>query len=399
MLGIAGATVAGVSFTPAGIVVDLRLRRRKLVCPCGWTTWACHARSTRRWRHLDLGGSRLWLQGEVRRLSCRRCRRVRTEQVPWARPGARHSRDFQDVVAWLAQHTDKTTITRLVRISWEAVARIVVTVVAEQLDEARLDELDRIGVDEVSYRSGHRYLTVVADHDRDGAAVWAAEGHDHTVLERFYDELGEQRLARLQAISLDMGGAYKKATDAKAPHVRQCVDPFHVVKLANDAVDKARRQAWNVHRDLGLRSSVWVKRTRWALLKDPDRLKESQLAVLHELRRNRSVLYRCWQLKEGLRDLYRLADPTEAPTHLDWWLAWACRSRIPAFLTLSRTVRANRERILAAVELGLSSSKLEGLASKIRLINHRGYGHHSAAALIGMIYLCAGGITVKLPLR
>ncbi len=399
MLGIAGATVAGVSFTPAGIVVDLRLRRRKLVCPCGWTTWACHARSTRRWRHLDLGGSRLWLQAEVRRLNCRRCRRVRTEQVPWARPGARHSRDFQDVVAWLAQHTDKTTITRLVRISWEAVARIVVTVVAEQLDEARLDELDRIGVDEVSYRSGHRYLTVVADHDRDGAAVWAAEGHDHTVLERFYDELGEQRLARLQAISLDMGGAYKKATDAKAPHVRQCVDPFHVVKLANDAVDKARRQAWNVHRDLGLRSSVWVKRTRWALLKDPDRLKESQLAVLHELRRNRSVLYRCWQLKEGLRDLYRLADPAEAPTHLDWWLAWACWSRIPAFLTLSRTVRANRERILAAVELGLSNSKLEGLASKIRLINHRGYGHHSAAALIGMIYLCAGGITVKLPLR
>ena len=275
----------------------------------------------------------------------------------------------------------------------------MVTVVAEQLDEARLDELDRIGVDEVSYRSGHRYLTVVADHDRDGAAVWAAEGHDHTVLERFYDELGEQRLARLQAISLDMGGAYKKATDAKAPHVRQCVDPFHVVKLANDAVDKARRQAWNVHRDLGLRSSVWVKRTRWALLKDPDRLKESQLAVLHELRRNRSVLYRCWQLKEGLRDLYRLADPAEAPTHLDWWLAWACWSRIPAFLTLSRTVRANRERILAAVELGLSNSKLEGLASKIRLINHRGYGHHSAAALIGMIYLCAGGITVKLPLR
>ncbi|HEX2299943.1 MAG TPA: ISL3 family transposase [Pseudonocardiaceae bacterium] len=399
MLGIVGATVAGVVFTPAGIVVDLRLRRRRLVCPCGWTTWACHGRSTRRWRHLDLGGSRLWLRAEVRRLACRRCRRARTEQMPWARPGARHTRDFQDVVAWLAQRTDKTTITRLLRISWEAVARIVATVVADQIDDARLDELYRIGVDEVSYRKGHRYLTVVADHDRDGALVWAGEGKDHTVLERFYDELGEQRLARLQAVSLDMGGAYKKATDAKAPHVRQCVDPFHVVKLANDAVDKARRQAWNAHRDLGMRSSVWVKRTRWALLKDPDRLKESQVAVLHELRRNRSVLYRCWQLKEGLRDLYRLARPADAPAHLDWWLAWACRCRVPAFVALSRTVRANRERILAAVELGLSNSKLEGLASKIRLINHRGYGHHSAAALIAMIYLCAGGITVELPLR
>jgi transposase len=111
------------------------------------------------------------------------------------------------------------------------------------------------------------------------------------------------------------------------------------------------------------------------------------------------VLYRCWQLKEGLRDLYRLADPADARTHLEWWLAWACRCRIPAFVGFSKTVRANRERILAAVELGLSNSKLEGLNSKIRLINHRGYGHHSATALIAMIYLCAGGITIDLPLR
>jgi transposase len=121
------------------------------------------------------------------------------------------------------------------------------------------------------------------------------------------------------------------------------------------------------------------------------------LEVLHELRRSGSVLYRCWQLKEGLRDLYRLAHPDHAGEHLDWWLAWACRSRIPAFVTLSKTIRANRDRILAAVELGLSNSKLEGLNSKIRLINHRGYGHHSAAALIAMIYLCCGGLTIQLP--
>ena len=109
------------------------------------------------------------------------------------------------------------------------------------------------------------------------------------------------------------------------------------------------------------------------------------------------MLYRCWELKEGLRDLYRLRRPQDAAWHLDWWLGWACRCRIPAFVKLSKTIRANRDRILAAVELGLSNSKLEGLNSKIRLINHRGYGHHSAAALISMIYLCCGGITVQLP--
>lgn len=394
-----GASVVSVTFAPEGVVVGVRRRRRKLVCPCGWKTRAVYDRSVRRWRHLDLGGSRLWLEGEIRRLDCRRCGRVRTEVVPWARPGARHTRDLQDVVAWLAQRTDKTTITKLLRISWEAVARIVVSVVAEEIDDARLEGLYRIGVDEISYRRGHQFLTVVADHDRDGAVVWAGEGRDAKTLERFYDELGEERTARLAAVSLDMGGAYEKATRTKAPQARQCVDPFHLVKLANAAVDKTRRWAWNLHRGEKLASARWVKRTRWALLKDPAHLKDSQVEVLWELRRQRSVLYRCWQLKEGIRDLYRLADPANAPAHLDWWLAWACRSRIPAFVAFSKTVRANRKRILAAVELGLSNSKLEGLNSKIRLINHRGYGHHSAAAVIAMIYLCCGGITVELPLH
>ena len=415
MLAIPGAWVASVTFGPEGVVVGLRRRRRRPTCPCGWRGRAVYDRSVRRWRHLDLGAVKLFLEAEIRRIQCRRCGRVRTEAVDWARPRARHTRDFEDVVAWLCQRTDKTTVTRLLRTSWETVAGIVGRVVAEHLDTRRLHDIYRIGVDEVSYRKGHRYLTVVADHDRDGAVIWAHEGRDHAVLEKFYDEvLGEEGCAALEAVSLDMGPAYKLATDAKAAQARQCVDPFHVVKLANEAVDKARRWAWNLERQAHpapkrprgwpRRGSPptptrprWVKHTRWALLKDPDALNDSQLAVLEALRRERSVLYRCWQLKEGLRDLFRLRRPREAGVHLDWWLAWACRCRIPAFVTLSKTIRANRDRILAAVELGLSNSKLEGLNSKIRLINHRGYGHHTATAVIAMIYLCCGGITIDLP--
>ena len=149
------------------------------------------------------------------------------------------------MVAWLAQHTDKTTITKLLRVSWEAVAHIVTIVVADGLDDARFEGLLRIGVDEISYRKGHRFLTVVADHDREGAVVWAGEGKDAAALRRFYDLLGPERCARLEAVSLDMGAAYKSATDAKAPEARQCVDPFHLVQLANRAVDKSRRWAWN----------------------------------------------------------------------------------------------------------------------------------------------------------
>ena len=261
---------------------------------------------------------------------------------------------------------------------------------------------------------------MVADHDLAGRVVWAGEGKNAATLEGFYDQLGETGCQQLQAVSMDLGAAFKKATDTKAPQARQCVDPFHLVALANEAINKARRWAWNLERDKARHAAVlagpkrrgrpptgspppgrdqarWVKHTRWALLKGPAALKPSQLEVLHQLRRSHSVLYRCWQLKEGLRDLYRLADPRDAPAHLDWWLAWACRCRIPSFVTLSKTVRDNRDRILAAIELGLSNSKLEGLNSKIRLINHRGYGHHTAAALIAMIYLCCGGLTIQLP--
>lgn len=398
MLAIVGASVRNVTFAPEGVVVGLGRRRARHRCPCGWKTWSSYDRSVRRWRHLDLGATKCWLEAEIARIDCRRCQRVRTEEVPWARPGARHTRDLQDVVAWLAQRTDKTTITKLLRISWEAVAKIVIDVVAEAIDDTRLENLYRIGVDEVSYRKGHRYLTVVADHDREGAVVWVGEGKDHSVLEAFYDELGEERVARLECISLDMGGAYKLATDNKAPHVTQCVDPFHLVKLANDALDQTRREVWNQFRLLEHSTAGWWKHTRWALLKEEVNLTDNQLEVLHQLRRRSSVLYRGWQLKEAIRDLYRLGRPSDAPEHLDWWLRWAQRCQIPAFVKLAKTVKANRERILAAVELGLSNSKLEGLNSKVRLINHRGYGHHSAAALIAMIYLCCGGITVELPM-
>ncbi len=402
MLAIPGATVIGVTFGPEGVVVRLRLRRRKLSCPCGFKTRATYDRRVRRWRHLDLGACRLLLEAEIRRLGCPRCRRVRTEEVPWARPGARLTRDLEDLVAFMAQRMDKTTVARLLRLSWETVARAVVRVVADHLDASRLQGLYRIGIDEVSYCKGHRYLTVVADHDRGDAIVWAGEGKGAATLSAFYQDLGEEGRRTIEAVSMDMSPAYAKATTEALPQATQCIDPFHVVALANRAVDEARRWAWNLERTAertgrATRGSRWVKHTRWALLKDPGDLSDAQLELLHTLRRSRSVLYRCWQLKEALRDLYRLRRPEDAPAHLRWWLAWACRSRIPAFVKLSRTIRANQQRILAAVELGLSNSKMEGLNSKIRLINHRGYGHHSAAAVIAMIYLCCGGITVTLP--
>lgn len=395
MLAIPGAGVGSVTFADDAIIVGLRRRFRRLTCPCGGSTASTYDRSTRRWRHLDLGGVRLYLEAEIRRLSCPTCHRVRTEVVPWARPGARHTRDFEDLAAWLCQRTDKTSVSRLLRCSWEAVAAIVRRVVDSSLDRSRLQGLYRIGVDEICYR--HRtYLTLVANHG-DGRVVWVGEGKRSQTLSDFYDELGREQTARLEAVSLDFGEAFIAATTQAAPQARLCFDPFHVVRLAQQALDDLRRRS---HR---LRGPGAVpkrsRQVRWALLKGEPELTALQREALEDLRRSRHVLWRAWLLKEELRDLYRLDEPSSAAAYLRRWLARASRSRIPQMVALARTLRRHFDGIVAAVELGLSNSRLEGLNSKIRLINHRGYGHHSAAALVGMIYLCCGGLEIDLPFR
>ncbi len=113
----------------------------------------------------------------------------------------------------MAQRVDKTTITKLLRVSWEAVAKIVIDIVGDVLDDSRFEGLTRIGVDEVSYRKGHRYLIVVADHDREGRVVWAKAGKNAATLTAFFDELGTERVAILEAISLDMSHAFEKAVN------------------------------------------------------------------------------------------------------------------------------------------------------------------------------------------
>lgn len=174
-------------------------------------------------------------------------------------------------------------------------------------------------------------------------------------------------------------------------------DPFHVVQLANRAVDDVRRADWRAHGKSKTTGGRWIKHARWSLLKAPERQTEAQLARLAEVAATNKRLYRAFLLKEELRLLYHLTDPSKAAEHLDAWLGWASRSKLRPFVKLARTIRKYRDGILAAVRLGMSNARLEGLNSKVRLISHRSYGFHGPEPLISLIYLCAGGVTITLP--
>jgi transposase len=392
ILALRGATVESVSFAPAGVIVGIRCRSRRLRCPCGRVSRARYDTSRRRWRHLDMAATKVWLEADVARIDCRACGRVRTQTVPWARHRARHSRDFEDVVAWLAQRADMTTVAALMRCSWAAVHAIAGRVVAERLDSDRLNELYRIGVDEISYRRGHRYLTIVADHDR-ASVVWVAKGKRGAALEGFFDALGPERSAQIQAISMDLGTIYRDAARRRIPQATICFDPFHVIQIANRALDAVYKGTGHTS---GVGDRAW-RTTRVALRSGAEHLTDEHRAILKALRRDRYCLYRAWELKEGLRDLYRTIHPDDAPVYLKRWTTSALRSRIPAFKNLARQIRRNHDQIIAAVQLGLSNARLEGINAKIRLIQRRGYGYRSTDSLANMIYLCLGGITLNLP--
>ena len=149
--------------------------------------------------------------------------------------------------------------------------------------------------------------------------------------------------------------------------------------------------------DHGTITSHQWRTVRTALRTGEERLLEDQVAIVNELRRSSRRLWRAWELKEELRWLYRGVNPRHARTYLRSWLRSAALSRIKSFINLARTIRREFEGIIAAIELGLSNSLLEGINSKIRVIQRRAHGQHTAESLTSMIYLCPGGITITLP--
>jgi len=317
--------------------------------------------------------------------------------VPWARHDSRFTRSFEDQVAWLAVNTSKTAVAELMRVAWRSVGQILERVAAEQ--RAKVDLLDglrRIGIDEISHRKGQRYLTVVVDHDT-GRLVWAAPGRDRRTVLAFFDALGQERCKQLELISADMAGWISGPIAKRAPLAERCVDPFHVVMLATDALDDVRREVWNEARRAGnMQLARDLKGARFAVWKNPENLTDRQAAKLATIQKTNARLYRAYLLKEQLRQIYRVG-ADQAVKLLDGWVAWARRCRLPSFVKLARTINEQRDGILAAIQHGLSNARIEQINTQIRLIARRAFGFHSPQALIALAMLKLAGLCPPLP--
>ena len=230
-----------------------------------------------------------------------------------------------------------------------------------------------------------------------GRLVWAAPGRDRKTVLAFFDALGEKRCTQIELVSADMAAWISGPVAERVPQAVRCVDPFHVVMLATDALDQVRREVWNEARRHGnLELARELKGARFAVWKNPENLTDRQAAKLATIQQTNARLYRAYLLKEQLRQIYQL--PAEhAERLLDRWVDWARRCRLPSFVKLARTITEQREGILAAIRHGLSNARIEQINTQIRLIARRAFGFHSPQALIALAMLKLAHLCPPLP--
>jgi len=242
----------------------------------------------------------------------------------------------------------------------------------------------------------------VTDHHR-RCVVWGTDGAGADAADKLFAELGPERSAQIEAISLDMGPGYALSArqDGHAPQATICIDNYHVVQLATKALDEVRRDYWNQLRTLGDQQAARrFKDARWALLKNPDNLTDTQAATHRRLRRAGGEVWRAYTLKEALRGIFAPGlSLDDVVVLIDRFISRASRSRLDPFIRLAKTITRHRDGILAAIRLGITNARTEALNNKVRLITRRAYGFHSAdaALALALVLLTCGPITLTPP--
>jgi len=250
LLRIDKIAIENVSFETAEEEEILVVRARPLVrdtlrCPrCGKRCKGYDSYGkVRRWRSLDFGCTKVYIEATSPRIKCPE-HGVLVAMVTWARHDSDYTYDFETAVTWLTLHATASDVAEYFRIGWHTVGSIARRV-QKSLEEAqpnRFDDLEKIGIDETSYKKGHKYMTVIVNH-KNGALIWAKKGHGKEILTEFFKELTVEQRTKIKFVTADGARWIADCIKEFCPNAERCVDPFHVVAWANDQLDEIRKQA------------------------------------------------------------------------------------------------------------------------------------------------------------
>ena len=377
---------------------DLACKASRLPCPhCHAPDQGVHDRLTREWRHLDFFQFEAWLHAEVPRIACSACAKTTQIDVPWAREGSGFTALFEALALSLCQELPVRQAAALLRCSdkqlWRRIEHYVSA--ARALDD--MSEVSMVGIDETSLRKGQSYITVV--HDLDAKRLlFACEGRDHQTVVDFADDLkahgGEP--AQIKHVCQDMSAAYAKGVGLALPQAQISYDRFHVIAMANEAMDGVRRQEMStqpqaVKDALGDNDRKLLKSLTWGMRRNPQGWSVKQTNAMHWLQRSTLKSARAWRLKMALRAVYAKAvqdnHGAQAKDNLLDWISWARRSRLEPFKKLASTLMQRLDAVVRGMLDNRSNAYVEAMNGLLQQAKRAARGFRTATNFIAIAYL------------
>ena len=369
----------------AAVHIEARIEPRKNSRPrCGSCTkpGGCYDHLPERsFVFVPLWGLMVYLLYAPRRVNCHDCG-VRVEEIPWAQGKSPMTIAMMCFLATWAKRLSWREAGRAFGVSWDYVCRAVTWVVEYGLLHQDLSGIDAIGVDEISHKKGHKFLTLIYQIDAGcRRLLWIGDGHTQKTLEGFFKWFGKERSAALKFVCSDMWQGFLKVIRRRAQGALHILDKFHIVANLNKAVDETRRREARELRRQG--EKVTLKHTRWCLLKRVKNLTKKQYGRLKELLRLNLRTVRAYLLKEDFTHLWEYGSPTWAGNFLDRWCDAALRSRIEPMQRQARTLQRHRELVLNyfRAKKEYSSGAVEGMNNKVKVVTRRSYGFRQATTL------------------
>ena len=393
-------SVKDVNLDTARRRIDFNLicNARRLPCPhCNAPDQGVHDRLGRQWRHLDFFQFEAWLHAEVPRVACSACGQTSQIDVPWAREGSGFTALFEALALSLCQELPVRQAAALLRCSdkqlWRRIEHHVSA--ARALDD--MSQVSVVGIDETSLRKGQSYITVV--HDLQAKRLlFACQGRDHQAVVDFADDLkahgGDP--AQIAHVCQDMSAAYAKGVGLALEQAQISYDRFHVIAMANEAMDGVRRQEMKeepqaLKQALGDNDRKLLKSLTWGMRRNPQGWSAKQTNAMHWLQHSSLKSARAWRLKMALRTVYAKAaeenSSAQAKTDLLGWISWARRSRLEPFKKLASTLKQRIYGVVRGMLDNRSNAYVEAMNGLLQQAKRAARGFRTATHFIAIAYL------------
>lgn len=347
---------------------------------------------SRQFEFVPLWGIPVFFIYALRRVDCKRCG-VKVEAVPWAEGKHTLTNTYMQFLAAWAKRLSWQEVARVFKTPWGKIFHSVEWAVQWGLAHRDLSNVSSIGVDEVLWQRGHKYLTVVYQIDSEcKRLLWV--GRDRTVrtLLRFFWDFGKERSAQLHFVCSDMWKPYLRVIAKKASQAIHVLDRFHIAMHMNKAIDEVRAQETRDLRAKGV--APILTHSRWCLLKRPENLTASQEVRLADLLRYNLKAVRSYLLKEDFQFFWDYISPFWAGEFMEGWCKRAMRSRIEPMKKVARMLRSHRELLLNwfRAKKVISSGAMEGLNNKLKLTTRKSYGFRTFRVAEIVLYHTLGGL-------